>query len=120
MKLDHLEATDKLINLLKLNHKIVNVEFPFDIVYEDQVPNVCFIVISGEVNFSQKKKRIGSVPTNNIVGIKNIMDKEKSSYTYRIEKGAEIIYIDRTTIDSLCKEKNNQIGNMFNKLIKEI
>lgn len=119
MNVDHININEKLLQLLKSKFKVEDVDFSFDIVYEEQVPNVCFIILDGNAVFLKKRKAVGKVPLNTIVGLKNILDKEPSPFTYKIEKGSKVIYLSRTAISQKCKDKANEIGNHLNKLLKE-
>ena len=113
-----------LQKLTPSNTKLINVNYPatkttitHEIVYEDQIPTLCFILISGKIEALKNKTVVGEVPVNSIVGLNQILKHEMVSCTFRAIEGSEIVYFDRTTLKTISNEKNNKIGDLLRSLI---
>lgn len=115
--LDLQKITLANIKLILINHPAKTATVSYDVVYEDQVPTCCFILIEGKIEIVKNKHIIGEVPANSIVGLNQILKHEPVSYTYRVIEGSELVYFDRTTLKAICNEKNSKVGDSLRALI---
>tara|TARA_B110000908_G_C9939797_1_gene307714 strand:+ start:214 stop:546 length:333 start_codon:yes stop_codon:yes gene_type:complete len=66
--------------------------------YEGNVPVVAYIILSGEVLLSRRKKIIQTLSAGSLIGIKLLHGHTPSLYTAVVKGGSKILFLDRSTL----------------------
>lgn len=101
------------IEYFKSNCEIINIPVEFDIIYENQVPSTCFILIEGKVELYKGRRKTKTAPTGTFIGLKNLLNHSPVKNTYRILGPAKIISFNRTMLLEILK---NEAGDFHEQI----
>ncbi len=86
------------------------------IIYEGHVPRVGFVLLEGKLEIIMSKTKKNVLP-NNAIGVKELASKEPFKYTVKIYPNTKVLPLDRSTLISLSKVKEENIRNFANDLL---
>jgi CRP-like cAMP-binding protein len=66
--------------------------------YEGHVPVVAYIVLSGKVHVTKKKKVVKTLCAGSLIGIKLLLNHTPSIYTAVAEAKSKVLFLDRSTL----------------------
>lgn len=69
--------------------------------YEGHVPIVAFIILSGQVHFSKRKKIVQTLCAGSLIGMNLLLNHSPSIYTAVAEAKSKVLFLDRSTLMEL-------------------
>jgi CRP-like cAMP-binding protein len=85
-----------------------------EIIYEGQVPNVGYLIISGSIHLSKRKKIIKALQPGELIGVGELLNNHTFPYTCTIEPGSTVCILDKSTIYELMQEiKDHEVIQYF-------
>jgi CRP-like cAMP-binding protein len=84
--------------IFKKNFHPAEISFSYDFVYESQIPNSAFILLSGTVELYRKNKKVGELEPGWMVGLNHILQEAPVTNTCKIKAGSHILVVEKSTI----------------------
>lgn len=98
-----LQDVEALKKIFDTNHYQVTQ----DIIYEGQTPHVGFVLVDGEVQLKKRNKVVKSIQDQSVIGINELVNNTKSSYSIGITKDSDVIILDRSSLNELKEGHQN-------------
>lgn len=102
------EQKEKLLKYFRV-HKF---EKSFDLVYENQIPNVSVVVSKGSIQLIGRNKVKADINLNTWLGFYHNLMNKPVRYGWRVIEGSELLIIEKSELLKLVNEKD--------QLIKEV
>ncbi len=75
--------------------------------YEGHVPIVAFIILSGQVHFSKRKKVVQTLCAGSLIGMNLLLNHAPSIYTAIAEAESKVLFLDRSTLLEMTELADN-------------
>jgi CRP-like cAMP-binding protein len=89
-----------------------------EIIYEGHIPTAGYLLLEGKVHFVKRKRVVQIVGANCIFGISELMNNQPLKYTVRIEPGAQVCILDKSSIKEILSLYSiEQLPKIFKELV---
>lgn len=100
------KLSDEHFEIFKKNFHPVEISFAYDFVYESQIPNSAFILLSGTVELYRKNRKIGDIGPGWMIGLNHILQETPVTNTCKIKAGSQILVVEKSTILNILKREH--------------
>ena len=98
---DCLFVSPNMSHELEQSFEKVTLENDFVAVYEDHIPTLCILLISGKVNLYKKKRKVKTYTQNTLIGLQHLINLYPVKYTWKICANSKVIFIDQSSVKRL-------------------
>lgn len=90
--------------------------FATDLFYEGQTPLVAYLIISGSIQLLKNKKIKKTFGPNTIIGIRELMHREKVDYCARVVANSELFLVSKSDILEVI-DGNDELADKIGLLL---
>jgi len=88
-------------------------EQKFDFIYENQIPNVAIVIVSGLVQLISKKKVKAEIRPDTLLGAYNLLYNKEVRYGWRVIEGTELLILEKSDLLSYLEQQNSFLVQLF-------
>lgn len=111
--INQLEPGD--IASLKEKFEVMTFAKDFDVFYEEQIPVAGIALVQGKIEMIKKSRPFKTITTSCLIGISQLLNSVPSSSGCRIKKDSQIIFLGKSDLLSLLKNKRSKITKAIHK-----
>jgi CRP-like cAMP-binding protein len=104
--------------LAKLSARLT---YPVDaeIIYEGHTPIVAILLTKGRIKLVRGRRVRKILERGSLLGVPELMNNSPFEYTAQINRGSEIIYLDRSTIKEILEGTDPELAEIFVELLEQ-
>lgn len=100
------------IELLKKHFSPLKFNSPFNLVYEQQIPNTGVVLLSGKIEL-YKKNKIETIQPGTMLGVHQILNDEPVKQGCKIKENTEVLLLEKSDILKLGEKTEDQVSKIF-------
>lgn len=106
------------IKLLQENFELFIFGNDFNLVYQNQVPTMAFLLIEGQINLYKRKKKVGQIEPGTLIGMPELLSNHTIGFDCFVLKNSICILISKSALLE-NKRKNKHVHGLINQLLRD-
>lgn len=103
----------KIIEMIEYHGGQLDCHTDMTLFYEGHIPIVVYLLKSGRIEVGQGKKKLFQLSPGETLGLNEFYQKCPSLFWAQAQKGSELIYIDKSTLNELIDNGPKKIQEVL-------